>query len=99
MKPNICFSDTYTQYWVMDVRTEILKYQRIRDLRNDHDLTQEQVAEILNVKQNTYSQYEIGTVSFPLDAVVKLAVFYEVSVDYLVGLTDEPKPYPRKKKR
>lgn len=83
----------------MDLRTEILKYQRIRDLRNDHDLTQEQVAKILNVKQNTYSQYEIGLVSFPLEAVIKLAEFYEVSVDYLVGLTDEPKPYPRKKKR
>ncbi len=83
----------------MDLRTEILKFQRIRDLRNDHDLTQEQVAKILNVKQNTYSQYEIGLVSFPLEAVMKLAVFYDVSIDYLVGLTDEPKPYPRKKKR
>ncbi len=81
------------------MRTEILKFQRIRDLRNDHDLTQEQVAKILNVKQNTYSQYEIGLVSFPLEAVMKLAVFYDVSMDYLVGLTDEPKPYPRKKKR
>lgn len=81
------------------MRMEILKFQRIRDLRNDHDLTQEQVAKLLNVKQNTYSQYEIGLVSFPLEAVMKLAVFYDVSVDYLVGLTDEPKPYPRKKKR
>ncbi len=76
-----------------------MKFQRIRDLRNDHDLTQEQVAKVLNVKQNTYSQYEIGILSFPLEAVIKLAEFYEVSVDYLVGLTDEPKPYPRKKKR
>jgi len=84
---------------VIDLRTEIMKFQRIRDLRNDHDLTQEQVAKVLNVKQNTYSQYEIGILSFPLEAVIKLAEFYEVSVDYLVGLTDEPKPYPRKKKR
>ncbi len=76
-----------------------MKFQRIRDLRNDHDLTQEQVAKVLSVKQNTYSQYEIGTLSFPLEAVMKLAEFYEVSIDYLVGLTDEPKPYPRKKKR
>ncbi len=76
-----------------------MKFQRIRDLRNDHDLTQEQVAKVLNVRQNTYSQYEIGVLSFPLEAVIKLAVFYDVSVDYLVGLTDEPKPYPRKKKR
>ncbi len=84
---------------MINLRTEILKFQRIRDLRNDHDLTQEQVAKVLNVRQNTYSQYEIGILSFPLEAVIKLAEFYEVSVDYLVGLTDEPKPYPRKKKR
>jgi len=84
---------------VINLRTEIMKFQRIRDLRNDHDLTQEQVAKVLNVKQNTYSQYEIGILSFPLDAVIKLAIFYDVSIDYMVGLTDEPKPYPRKKKR
>lgn len=80
------------------MRTEILKYGRIRDLRNDRGLTQEDVAKILNVSQNTYSQYEIGITRFPLDAVVKLAEFYGVSVDYLVGLTDEIKPYSRKKK-
>ena len=80
------------------MRTEILKYGRIRDLRNDRGLTQEDVAKVLTVKQNTYSQYEIGVVNFPLDAVVQLAEYYGVSVDYLVGLTDEPKPYPRKRK-
>ena len=80
------------------MRTEILKYGRIRDLRNDRGLTQEDVAKILHISQNTYSQYEIGTTRYPLDAVVKLAEFYGVSVDYLVELTDDPKPYPRKKK-
>jgi transcriptional regulator with XRE-family HTH domain len=80
------------------MRTEILKYGRIRDLRNDRGLTQEDVAKVLNVKQNTYSQYEIGVVNFPLDAVVRLAEYYGVSMDYLVGLTDEAKPYPRKRK-
>ena len=82
----------------MQLRTEILKYGRIRDIRIDRGLTQEQVAKILNVKQNTYSQYEIGVVNYPLDAVVKLAEYYGVSVDYLVGLTDEDTPYPRKRK-
>lgn len=81
------------------MRTEILKYGRIRDLRIDRGLTQEQIAEVLHVSQNTYSQYEIGTSRYPLDAVVKLAEYYGVSVDYLVGLTDEDKPYPRKKKQ
>ena len=82
----------------MSMRTEILKYERIRDLRYDRGLTQKAVAELLHVSQNTYSQYEVGTNRFPLDVVVKLAEFYGVSVDYLVGLTDEAKPYPRKKK-
>ena len=72
---------------------EILKYGRIRDLRNDRGLTQKQVAKLLNVSQNTYSQYEIGISRFPLDAVVRLAEYYNVSIDYLVGLTDETAPY------
>ena len=81
------------------MRTEILKYGRIRDLRNDRGLTQKQIAGVLNVSQNTYSQYEIGISRFPLDAVIKLAEYYNVSVDYLVGLTDDPTPYPRKKRQ
>ena len=81
------------------MRTEILKYGRIRDIRNDRGLTQKQIAKILHVSQNTYSQYEIGTSRFPLDVVVKLAEFYDVSMDYLVGLTDDPAPYPRKRRQ
>ena len=81
------------------LKTEILKYGRIRDLRNDRGLTQEELARILNVKQNTYCQYEIGVINYPLDAVIKLAEYYNVSVDYLVGLTDEPTPYPRRRKQ
>ena len=81
------------------MRTEILKFGRIRDMRTDRGLTQSQIAELLHVSQNTYSQYEIGTTRFPLDAVIKLAEYYGVSVDYLVGLTDEPTPYPRKRKQ
>ena len=68
-------------------------------MRTDRGLTQSQIAEMLHVSQNTYSQYEIGTTRFPLDAVIKLAEYYGVSVDYLVGLTDEPTPYPRKRKQ
>ena len=79
------------------MRTEILKYGRIRDIRIDRGLTQEQVAQILHVSQNTYSQSEIGTPRYPLEAVVTLAEFYGVSVDYRVGLTDEPAPYPRRR--
>ena len=80
------------------MKTEILKYERIRNIRIDRGLTQEDVAKLLNVKQNTYCQYETGVLNYPLDLVVKLAEYYNVSVDYLVGLTDEQKPYPRKRK-
>lgn len=82
----------------MNLKTEILKYERIRNIRIDRGLTQEDVAKLLNVKQNTYCQYETGVLNYPLDLVVKLAEHYNVSVDYLVGLTDEQKPYPRKRK-
>ena len=79
------------------MRIEILKYGRIRDIRIDRGLTQEDIAKFLKIKQNTYCQYEIGIRSYPLDVVVALAEYYGVNIDYLVGLTDEPKPYPRRK--
>lgn len=80
----------------MELRTEILKYERIRNMRIDRGLTQTQIAEFLNVKQNTYSQYEIGILNYPLDVVIRLAQFYQTSVDYLVGLTENQTPYARK---
>ncbi|MDO5399046.1 MAG: helix-turn-helix transcriptional regulator [bacterium] len=70
---------------------------RLRDLREDSDLTQKQIAEILNVKQNTYSQYETGQRQIPIEALIKLAKFYKTSTDYLLGLTNIRKPYPRAK--
>ncbi len=78
------------------MRKEILKFERIRNLRIDHDFTQKQIAEYLNIKQNTYSQYEIGVLNYPIDILIKLSVFYQTSVDYLLGLTDNPAPYERK---
>ena len=75
---------------------EILSYERIRNLRTDADLTQENVAQVLGVKQNTYSQYELGVLKYPIEALIKLALFYGTSVDYLLGLTDMKEPYPRK---
>lgn len=80
------------------MRMEKLPYERIRNLRIDADLSQKQVAEYLHVSQNTYSQYEIGVLRFPLEAAARLAELFGTSIDYLVGLTDERKPYPRKKK-
>ncbi len=79
------------------MRNERLKFERIRNLRIDHNYTQAYIAALVNVKQNTYSQYEIGVLNYPLDVVMKLAAFYQTSVDYLLGLTDTPTPYPRAK--
>lgn len=78
------------------MRYEILKYENIRKLRTDMGYTQKQVAEVLGVSQNTYSQYEIGILNYPVDALVKLADFYGVSVDYLLGRTDVKEPYPKR---
>ena len=70
--------------------------QRIRDLREDADLNQEQVAEILGIAQQVYSTYETGKFRFPIDHLIKLALHYNTSIDYLVGLTDDPAPPKRK---
>ena len=78
------------------MRNEILKYQRIRDLREDRDLTQSQIAQYLNIKQNTYSRYETNDRAVPLDVLDRLADLYNTSVDYLMGRTDEPMPYVRR---
>lgn len=72
---------------------------RIRDLREDHDLKQKHVAEILFIDQRTYSCYELGKINIPVSVLCRLADFYDTSVDYLLGRTDERKPYPKSKKR
>ena len=66
---------------------------RIRDLREDRDLTQSQIADYLHVKQNTYSQYENGQRQISISALIALARFYQTSTDYILGLTEEKKPY------
>ncbi len=72
-------------------------YKRLKDLREDNDKTQEQIAIILNTTRQQYGLYEKGIREIPIDKVIKLALFYKTSTDYLLGLTDETKPYPRKK--
>lgn len=71
-------------------------FERIRNIREDRDIRQRQVAKYLNVSQNTYSQYENGVISLSAETAVRLAEFYGTSVDYLLGLTDEKKPYKRR---
>ncbi len=66
---------------------------RIRDLREDKDLTQKQIAEYLHIKQNTYSQYENGQRQIPINFLIALAKYYNTSTDYILGLTNNPNPY------
>ena len=71
---------------------------RLRELREDRDLVQRELASLLNVHQTTYSDYERGKLNIPIAALKELADFYDVSVDYLLYRTDEPKPYPKSKR-
>ena len=73
------------------------EYPRIRNLREDRDLKQKDLAAYLNCTQVSYSYYEIGKRDIPTDTLIRLANYYKCSIDYLLGLTDEKKPYPRKK--
>ena len=74
-------------------------YKRIGDLREDKDLTQKQIAGELKIAPNTLSQYETGLRNIPNEILIKLAVLYNTSIDYLLGLTDNPAPYERKRKK
>ena len=65
--------------------------RRLRDLREDHDLSQQQIAEILGIQQTVYSRYERGLQTIPLQHLVTLAKYYDVSTDYLLDMTDKPK--------
>ena len=66
-----------------------MMYRRIRDLREDHDLTQKQIAQLLGMSQTGYSKYETGENDIPTAVLIKLADFYQTSTDYLLGRTDK----------
>lgn len=81
----------------MSVITMAEKYDRIRNLREDADLTQAELGEQINVPQRTYAYYESGERMIPPQVLVALAQFHQVSIDYLLELTDQKAPYPRRK--
>ena len=85
MRKNIPNSDEHSHF-----------YQRLKDCRTDRDLTQEAIAMRLGIDQRVYSTYETGKAQIPTRHLITLAVFYGVSIDYLVGLTDEPTPPVRR---
>lgn len=68
---------------------------RLRDLREDRDMSQAAMAKLLKCSQQTYSRYESHTTEIPLESLIFLAEYYDTSTDYLIGITDQIKPYPR----
>ncbi len=72
-----------------------MNINRLKEIRQDKDLYQKDIAQILNTSQKQYSLYETGIRLIPIDKLVTLAKYYNTSTDYLLGLTDERKPYPK----
>lgn len=71
-------------------------YERIRNLREDNDLLQKDLANYLNCSQVCYSRYELGSRDIPTETLIKLALFYKTSTDYILGITNQKEPYPKK---
>ncbi len=72
---------------------------RLKDLREDKEMKQVEIAKKLNISQTNYSKYELGKINIPNNILIKLAEIYDTSIDYLLGITDVDKPYPRKNKK
>ena len=72
-------------------------YERIRNIREDKDMTQAQMADYLSIHQTTYSDYELGHLNIPVSVLGRIADLFGTSIDYLVNRTDEKNPYPRKR--
>lgn len=69
-----------------------MKFQRIQDLRKDSDLSQKKIGEILHISQRSYSHYETGSRNIPIEMLIRLADYYDTTIDYLVGRTDNKEP-------
>ena len=72
-----------------------MNIERLKEIREDKDLLQKDIAKILRIPQQNYSRYELGIVAMPIEKYALLAKYYDTSIDYLVGLTHERRPYPR----
>ncbi len=70
-----------------------MTFKNLKSIREDRDIKQKDIAKILNVSQNTYSQYETGVISLTAEVLIKLSDFYDVSIDYLLDRTDNPKKF------
>jgi len=77
----------------------LIYLNRIKDLREDSDLNQTQVAKVINVAQTTYSDYEKGKIRIPVDIVIKLAEFYDVDMNYITGVSNVKQKFPKNNNR
>ena len=68
-----------------------MQFKNLRSIREDRDIKQKEIAQVLNVSQNTYSQYETGIISLTAEVLIKLSDYYDVSIDYLLDQTNNPK--------
>lgn len=96
---NTLFNLIKKRFFLLIIKKEVIiifnnRYPRIRSLREDHDLTQKEISKILNMSQTGYSKYETGENDIPSKILIELAKYYKTSVDYLLGITEEIKPYP-----
>ena len=78
-------------FYIIDKEVNEMKFQRIQDLRTDADLSQRELSEILHISQRSYSHYETGSRNIPIEMLIRLANYYDTSIDYLVGRTDRKK--------
>jgi len=85
------------RYGIIVFEVISVKFERIKSLREDHDLLQKDVAKILSVAQRTYSGYEIGTRTISIRSLMILAEYYNTSIDYIVGRTNQIAPYSKQK--
>lgn len=82
---------------IISLGDDFMYYKRLRDMREDHDLRQKEIASILKIDQRVYSNYETGKREIPLHLVMRLAKYYDTSIDYLVGMTDIKSSYKKSK--
>lgn len=88
----MCINAVTSVYEIILYDINMQYYPRLRDLREDMDYTQDQLVKILNMHKTTYTNYEQGKREPPFELIIKLAKLYNVSIDYIAGITDEPKP-------
>lgn len=90
-------STTFYCFYIIILEVKKMYIRKLKDLREDKDLNQNSISKLLNIKQQTYSYYESGKRTIPYELIIKLALFYNTSIDYILELTNEKKAYPRKK--